>query len=33
MSAGALVFMLGSWAVVISMTVYCFARILRGGKK
>ncbi len=33
MSVGAIVFMLGSWTMVISLTVYCFVKIMRGGKK
>jgi hypothetical protein len=32
MSAGALVFMLASWTFVIGLTVWSFARILRGQK-
>ena len=33
MSIGAIIFWLGSWAMVISLTVYCFVKIMRGGKK
>lgn len=33
MSTGAIIFMLGTWAFVLGLTFYCFAKVLRGGKK
>jgi hypothetical protein len=33
MSAGAIIFMLGTWSIVLGLTIFCFYRILSGGKK
>lgn len=33
MSVGAIAFMLGTWSIVLGLTIFCFYRILTGGKK
>lgn len=33
MSAEALIFMLGTWALVIALNIFCFSRILRNRKQ
>lgn len=33
MSAGALIFMLGTWALIIALNIFCFSRILKNRKQ
>ena len=33
MSLGAIAFLLVTWSLVIGLTIFCFYRILTGGKK
>lgn len=33
MSFGAIAFMLVTWSIVLGLTIFCFYRILTGGKK
>ncbi|SHK70944.1 hypothetical protein SAMN05720468_105154 [Fibrobacter sp. UWEL] len=33
LSTGGLIFMVGSWAAIIALCVFCFAKVLGGKKK
>lgn len=33
MNAGAVIFMLGTWTVIIALTIYCFVKLLKNPKQ